>query len=126
MSFLADIKLAPEGGFRGFGPLGLEGEDAANAGTIFNKFISSAVGIMSVIAFIWFVFLLFSGAYAIMSAGGDKERLENGRKKITSGITGIVVIVAALFIIDLIGFLIGIPDILNPGELIQKIGPGGN
>ena len=123
-NLLADIKLAPEGGFKGFGPLGLVGED--DAGAVFNKFISSTVGVMSVIAFIWFVFLLLSGAYAIMGAGGDKEKLESGRKKITSGITGIVVIVAALFIIDLIGFLIGIPDILNPGDLIQKIGPGGN
>lgn len=120
MRYLADKPLGP--GFSGFGPLGNPGGDAPS---IFNRFMTSTVGVMSVIAFIWFIFLLLSGAYGLMGAGGDKEKLESSRKKITSGIVGIVVIIAAIFIIDLIGFLIGVPDILNPGKLIEIIGIGG-
>lgn len=119
MKFLAQIKLAPEGGFKGFGPLGLEqGQDAP---TIFNKFISSAVGVMTIIAIIWFVFKFIAGAIGIISAGGDKASLENARKNITTGIIGLVVVVAAIFIIDLIGTLIGIPNILNPADLLKQI-----
>ena len=33
-----------------------------------------------------------------------------------------VIVIAAIFIIDLFGFLIGIPDILNPGEFIRNLG----
>lgn len=117
---LADIPLGP---FRGFGPLGLEGKDVGAAPGIFNQFISSTVGVISIIAFVWFIFLLVSGAYGIMGSGADKEKIQSSRARITNAIIGIVVLVAALFIIDIIGSLIGIPNILNPAELIQKIGP---
>ena len=118
---LAQIKLYdPEkGGLRGFGPLGLEqGQDAP---TIFTKFISSTIGLMTIIAIIWFAFVLITGAIGIISSGGDKASLETARKKITTGIVGLVVVIAAIFIIDLIGRLIGLPDILDLPTLLEKI-----
>ncbi|MFC1625589.1 hypothetical protein ACFL1Q_00905 [Patescibacteria group bacterium] len=121
MKLIADIPLAPEGGFKGFGPLGLEGKDAASAPSVFTKFISSTIGIMTVIAIIWFVFKFIGGAIGIMSAGGDKQALENGKKSITTGIIGLAIVIASLFVIDLIGNLIGIPDILNVSQLIDNI-----
>ena len=120
MTKLAQIQLAPEGGFRGIGPLGLEG-GAESAPGVFNRIISSAIGIMTVIAFVWFVFLFLSGAYGVMNAGGDKQALEMARKRLVMGVTGVVVIVAAVFVIDLIGTLLGIPNILNPGQLFEDI-----
>ena len=114
---LTQIQLFPDGGFSGFGPLG-SGE---NAPATFNKFLSSTVGIMTIIAIIWFIFVFIGGAIGIISSGGDKAALEAARKKITTGIIGIVVVVAAVFIIDLIGNLIGIPNILNPAELLQQV-----
>ena len=109
----ADIKLAPAGGFKGFGKLGLEDGGATNADLVFTQFISSAIGVMTIIAFIWFIFVFFIGAIGIISSGGDKQALETAKKKITSGIIGVVVVIAAIFVIKLIGFLIGVPDILN-------------
>lgn len=116
----ADIKLAPLGGFKGFGKLGLQGELSTNADLVFTKFISSAIGVMTIIAFIWFIFIFFIGAIGIISSGGDKQALESARKKITSGIIGIVVVIAAIFVIKLIGYLIGIPDILNFASLFAE------
>ena len=115
---LAQIPLSPPDGFRGLGALGLEGKSATDAGGVFNQFISSIIGIMTIVAFIWFVFLFIGGAYSIMNAGGDKAQLESARKKLITGIVGLVIVIAAIFIIDLIGNIIGIPDILNPGALI--------
>ncbi len=104
---------------KGIGPLGLEkGQDAT---TIFTKFISSAIGLMTVIAIIWFIFVLIMGAIGIISSGGDKASLETARKRITTGIVGLVVVIAAIFIIDLIGRLIGLPDILDLPTLFEKI-----
>lgn len=117
-----DIKLSPEGGFRGFGLLGLEGSlSAESAGAIFNKFISTAIGTMTIVGFIWFVFTLFIGAYGIMTSGGDKQALETARKKITTGLIGIVLIVSAVFVFQLVGYILGIPNILNPGEAVRQI-----
>lgn len=108
---------------RGIGPLGLEERSASEAPAIFNKFISGTIGLMTVVAIIWFVFLLITGAYGLMTAGGDKAQLEAARKKIFTGIVGFVVVIAAVFIVDLVGKIIGIDNILNPAELLNQILP---
>jgi hypothetical protein len=119
MKKLADIQLGPEGGFTGFGPLGLEGGESAPA--VFTKFLSSTIGLMTIIAIIWFVFLMIMGAIGIISSGGDKASLESARKRITTGIIGFVVVVAAIFIVQLIGRFIGIPDLLDLPTLLERI-----
>lgn len=111
----------PLGQLKGFGPLGLEGGLASNAGITFTNFINSAIGLMTIIAIIWFIFVFFIGAIGIISAGGDKGKVESSRKNITNGIIGLAVVVAAIFAIKLIGFLLGIPDILNFNYLFGKV-----
>ena len=116
----SSIPLAPSGGFTGFGPLGniTSKEDAVST---FSKFISSAIGLMTIVAILWFIFVFIIGAIGIISAGGDKAALETAKKKITTGIIGFVVTIASIFVIKLIGYLIGIPDILNFGLLFSLI-----
>lgn len=117
------IQIAPDGGFKGFGKLGLVGSDAQEANLTFKDFLSSVIGIMTIIAIIWFVFLFISGAIAYMSSGGDKTAVESARKKITNGIIGLVLVIIAIFVVRLIGYLIGIPDILNfPSLFVQVAG----
>ena len=70
MNKLADIQLGPEGGFTGFGPLGLEGGESAPV--IFTKFISSTIGLMTIIAIIWFVILMIMGAIGIISSNYNR------------------------------------------------------
>ena len=112
----------PLGQLKGFGPLGLEGDSlATNADITFTKFINSVIGLMTIIAIIWFIFVFFIGAIGIISSGGDKGKIESSRKNITNGIIGLVVVIAAIFIIKLIGFLLGIPDILNFNYLFGKV-----
>lgn len=123
-NYLADIDLSPAGGLRGLGPLGLENDPTGGtAGETFNKTITSIIGVMSIIAFVWFVILLITGAIGVMSAGADKSKLEAARSKIFNGIIGIVVLIAAIFIVDAVGTLLGIKDILNPAQLIETISP---
>ncbi len=114
------IPIAPSGGFTGFGPLG-NPSSSANALEIFSKFITTTIGIITIIAIIWFIFLFITGAIAWMSAGGDKNALESAKKKITTGILGLAVTVIAVFIIDLIGNLIGIKSILNITDMFNFI-----
>ncbi|MDO8341446.1 MAG: hypothetical protein Q7T59_05745 [Candidatus Woesebacteria bacterium] len=111
MNKLAEIKLSPDGGFKGFGPLGLEG--GQDGVSVFVNFLSSAIGLITIIAIIWFIFIFLMGAVGIISSGGDKNSLESAKKKISSGVIGIAVTILAIFIIKLIGVLLGITDILD-------------
>jgi hypothetical protein len=119
-NMLAQIDIAPEGGFRGIGEGPLANPEGTGIST-FSKFISSVVGLMTIIAIIWFVFTFFIGALGIITAGGDKQALESARKKIINGIIGLVVTIAAVFVVSLIGTLIGIPNILDLNALFDLI-----
>lgn len=105
----------------GIGEIGLEG--GGNAVSIFARVISTIIGLMTVIAAIYFMFRLISGAISIMSSGGDKAALEDARKSITIGVVGFVVTIAAVFIMDVVATLLGIPNILNIGAMINLIAP---
>jgi hypothetical protein len=118
MKNLAQIKLYPDEGFSGFGKIGMEG--GGDAPSLFNKFISLTVGILTVIAAIWFLFLVITGAISWLSAGSDKTKVENARRSIANGIVGLFVVIAAIFIVELVGKLFGFDAILNPAELINR------
>lgn len=115
---LAQIELAPPGGFRGLGKLGSPGSEDVN---ILANIISSVIGIMTISAIIWFTLKFLSGAISIISAGGDKEALAASRKKIYNAILGLVVTFAAIFVVRLMGLLLGIPNILNLGALFELV-----
>jgi hypothetical protein len=113
------IPLYPrEGSLQGIGPLGQPGDETSALGK-FSGIISSVIGIITIIAGIWFVFLLITGAFGFMSSGGDKTKLASAKQKLTSGLIGLIVVIGGIFIIELIGSLIGF-DILNIGESFKN------
>lgn len=117
--FAAEEEL---GTFRGLGPLGtfnIEEIPLAALG-LFNKLISNIVGVMTVIAGIWFIFQFIIGGIGWLTAGNDKAKVESARAKITQGIIGLAIVIVAVFIIDLIGKLLGL-DILQPGEFVLEM-----
>lgn len=70
--------------------------------------LSLGVGAAGGVAFLMMVF----GAYRLMFAGGNPEAIQQGREFITSAIVGLVVVVLAIFLLDLIGVSILGLDIL--------------
>lgn len=116
---IAQIKLSPDGGYKGFGPLGLEQGQAGVS--VFQTFISSAIGLITLIAIIWFIFIFLTGAVGIITSGGDKSSNEAARKKITSGIIGLVITVFGILIVRLIGNIIGLGDVLDFGVMFDKL-----
>lgn len=115
--------FADPAGYRGFGPLGLEGKSAYESSPVFIQFVSSAVGLISVIAIIWFVFILATGGISYMAAGSDKAAVENAKKRMSSGLIGLIITLFGLIILRLAGAIFGIPDILNINSFIQILAP---
>lgn len=122
-NLLADtIQLTPDdGGLKGFGFLGLEKTSSSDAPITFNKFLSTVIGIMTIIAFIWFIIQLFTGTISLMASGGDKTKVAEARTKITTSLIGLVVVIATIFLIEVIGNILGVKWILNPAVLIYQI-----
>ncbi len=120
---IAQINIGP---LRGLGPLGLETDPTGEtASSRFSSFLSGAIGLITIIAAIWFTFNFLIGAIGVITASGDKAKVESARNRITTGIIGLVVVVAGIFIIQLLGSLIGLGDIiLSPTDIINKIAPG--
>ncbi len=114
---LAQINLGP---LRGKGPLGLENVQPGEAKPIFNQALSMIIGVMTAIAFIWFTFQFLFGAISILTSGGDKGKLESARNKLTTSIIGLIVVVAAIFLIQLVGSILGI-QILDPTSILPAI-----
>lgn len=117
-NLIADVQF---GTFKGIGT-GILSNPTGGI-TTFARFISTVIGVMTIIAIIWFVFVFITGAIGIISAGGDKQALENARKRISSAIIGLVVVIIATFIIDVIGYLLGFGTngILDIVSLFNKL-----
>lgn len=115
MNKIAQIKIFGTTGnqFQGPGTLGTVTNDQDQ----FNQLISTSIGVLTAIAFIWFFFQLIFGAYSIMNAGSDKQKITDAQKKIYNSIIGIIVVISAIFIAELVGYIFGI-DILDPIGLI--------
>ena len=119
---LGQIGGKPEEGFGPWGNLGKLGTKIETAAGNFTDIISNIIGIMTIIAGIWFIFQFIIGAYGYMTAGGDQKRVSDSASKITNALIGLVIIVAAYAIISLLGSLLGF-DILNPILLIKQLSP---
>lgn len=118
MKSLAQINLSPAGGFTGFGKLGTPG---ATGISLFAGMISTTIGVLTIVAIIWFVFNFIMGAIGVISSGGDKQKLESARNKVTYSVIGIVAVIAAIFVVELIGFLLGFPNILDLNALFTAV-----
>jgi hypothetical protein len=115
---IADIDLYKGTGLKGFGKLGLEGQDAGGAGNIFVDTMTTMVGVLSVIGFIWFTIRVLLAAISWIGAGGDAQKVEDARKKLTNGIIGLVIVVSAVFFVDLVGRIFGV-DFLDPTIILR-------
>lgn len=123
MNKLTQINLFEGEGFRGFGPLGLEGKSAQNdAPLIFQSVISSTIGLLSIIAIIWFIIILLTGSLSLIASGGDKATAENAKKRISNGLIGLLLTIFGIFIISFIGYMFGIKNILVIPALLQLLG----
>lgn len=99
------------GKLEGIGPLGGEGkmfEDKTTSLFYFSDTISLIVGVMTIISFIWFMFVMVTGAIGWLSSGGDKNKLQQAQKQLTNGIIGIALVISALLIIKIVEKILGI------------------
>ncbi len=108
----------------GFGPWGLLGKESnvSKAVDYFNNIVSRILGIMTIIAGLWFLLHLINGGYNYMNAKGDPQKINEANKKITSAFIGLIIVIATYAVISLLGNILGF-KILQPQEIIPFLGP---
>lgn len=100
-----------------------ESMDAAGFTGSLETYISDIVGVITILAALFFIVYSFLAAFEWVTAGGESGKIEKAKNKFIWGTLGLVLIVASYAIIGLIGSLVGI-SILNPGEMLKNIIPG--
>lgn len=113
------VPLGGTKGFEGLGPLGNEGQTFSwgSFATKFEGVLSVIIGVLTISAGIWFIFQIFAGAYQWLASGGEKQGVENARKRITNAVIGLFMVVVAYGFIAIIGNVFGI-DILHISDTI--------
>lgn len=104
----------------GLGPFADIVADLAAAGAAVEKVFSVLLGLLTIIGGLWFMIQFVVGGLNWISAGGDSKKLEEARNRITSGLIGLIIIVAAWAIIGIAGTILGL-DILNPANIIKNL-----
>jgi len=104
--YLSQIPLSPGGGYQGQGALGAP---AGNEASLLAKTVSTIIGVLTAVAFIWFTIQFFIAAASWIGAGNDKSKVESARGKMVSAVIGLVIVVSAIFFAGLAGTIFGIP-----------------
>ncbi|QQG41886.1 MAG: hypothetical protein HYV90_01075 [Candidatus Woesebacteria bacterium] len=90
-----------------FGP-GLKGVYSSGPTAFLSTFIPNFIGLVFVIGVLVFFFMLIWGAVQWISSGGDKQGLEAARGRITSAVIGIVILLGAFAVINVVETFFGL------------------
>lgn len=81
--------------------------NANGGGTALGHLISNLVGALFIAGFLLAFFQMILGGISWITAGGDKQKLEQARDKITNAIMGIVIVGAVYALMSLIAQFFG-------------------
>lgn len=103
------------GGIKGIGPFGFEINPVTGAETQtqFGSMLSTIVTTLTVVGGLAFVIFFTLGGLKWLTSGGDKAKVTEAQSQMTQGVIGLVAIVAGLFVVGIVGGVLGI-DFLNP------------
>ncbi len=114
------ISQIPIGNITGIGNLGNTSFGIAGIFINFDNLISAIIGLITVIAGLYFLFQIITSAINWMSAGGDKSRLEVAQKRLQNAFIGLIIVIAAYALAGIVGRILGL-NLLMPTETINNI-----
>ena len=88
--------------------------------TDFEKIVTTSIGVITVVAGIFFIVYFFLAAFKWLSAGGDSGKVQKARDEMVQGVLGLIIMVAAYGVIGLVSTIVGI-DILKPASSVCTI-----
>ena len=123
--FAKEKTLGNIGSGSGVGPLSnlssiLTPSDITTPANYLSWIISTVIGVMTVVAGLWFIINFMIAAAGMIFSAGNEEAIKNNTKKITQSLLGLIVVIGAYAIISLMGIILGF-DILNLAALLSEL-----
>ncbi|HPT66140.1 MAG TPA: hypothetical protein PK257_02400 [Candidatus Woesebacteria bacterium] len=91
-----------------------------SAGQI-EKIISAVIGILTLVGVIYFTIQIIMAGIAMISSQGDPKELESAKKRLTTNLLGLAIIVIAYGLGALIASLLGMNSIFDLTTIFQPI-----
>ena len=83
-------------------------------------FISNGLGLLTILAGLFFIFYFVSAGMNWITAGGDSGKIQKARDQMVQSVLGLIIIAISYGIVGLVGSFLGI-QILQPGNAVLKI-----
>lgn len=91
--------------------------DSSGVGKVFGDLLTSVISLMTMVAGIMLVLYLVYGGVKYVTAGGSEKAVDEAKRMITNAIVGLVIVVAAIMVTQLVGKILGFGNILGPSFL---------
>ncbi len=99
-----------------------QGSDTPAVLNNLENFISQILGILTVVASLFFIVNFMLAAVNWVTAGGDSSKIQKARDAMIQNTIGLIIVVGAYGIIGLIALIVGI-NILEPASILQTLIP---
>ena len=107
------------GRISGVGPLG----NYLQSTNRLQNILSATVGILTLVALIWFLFGIATNALKIITSGDDSNAVSSAKKKMANSVIGFVITLTTVFIVNVVFRMLGLNDILETGNALNSIQP---
>lgn len=94
---------------------------ANNPVNTLESIISKVIGILTIVAVVYFTIQVIISGFSFMSSQGDPKALEVSKKKLTNNILGLIIVALAYGMGALISKLLGINDVFNLNNVLTPI-----
>ncbi len=98
--------------FEGIGPFG-QNQHSRNPIDVLGNVLSRIIGILTLVAVIYFIFQVIFAGYTWISAGGDSQKVKLAQDKLWQSVLGLTIVIFAVAFVSLMGYLIGGVDLLD-------------
>jgi hypothetical protein len=89
------------------------GKTLSNPIDTLTGYVSNIVGMLTIFASIWFLFMLLFAGYEWISAGGDTKKVASARDRITHAFVGLVIVVGAWSLLAVAGQFFGFDTLMG-------------
>jgi len=117
---LLATSLGTIGGGQGLGPFA-NGPGENNGLTNIISVISKVIGLLTIVASIWFMFQILFAGYLWITAGGDAKKLGSARDQIIHAFVGLVIVVGAWSLTAVAGQFFGFNTLIDPGTFTNSL-----
>lgn len=92
------------------------------ATSMLEKLASQLIGVLTIVAVLFFVIQIIFAGYGFMSSKGDEKIMETNRAKLTNSVLGLFIVVVALGLGSLISKLLGLHNPLDINQIFINMG----